>query len=191
MATKINVEEMERAREQRRADRRVVLALRRRFDGVEINYLNITPMLDMMTILLVFLILNFTASSTNVNLSDQLALPGSTTSEPPKESTAISVTKTAILVEDEPVVPVVRGTIEASHKRGGDTGFVILPLLAALSKQSERMRKLAAAKDSAFEPEAIIVADKTTPYRLLNEVFYTSGEAKFAKFRLVVLDRKN
>jgi biopolymer transport protein ExbD len=34
-----------------------------------------------------------------------------------------------------------------------------------------------------------IIADKTTPYRLLTEVMYTAGKAEFQKYRLVVLQK--
>ena len=38
--------------------------------------------------------------------------------------------------------------------------------------------------------EAIIVADKTTPYRLLMEVLYTLGQSEFSKYHLQVLSGK-
>ena len=38
-----------------------------------------------------------------------------------------------------------------------------------------------------FEAQLMIVADKTTPYRLLTEVLYSCGQAGYANYRLLVL----
>jgi biopolymer transport protein ExbD len=37
--------------------------------------------------------------------------------------------------------------------------------------------------------EALIVADATTPYRLLIEVLYTLGQSEFGKYHLMVMKR--
>jgi hypothetical protein len=38
-----------------------------------------------------------------------------------------------------------------------------------------------------FSAELMVVADRSTPYRLLTEVLYSSGQAGYANYRLVVL----
>ncbi|HMY20877.1 MAG TPA: biopolymer transporter ExbD, partial [Polyangium sp.] len=38
--------------------------------------------------------------------------------------------------------------------------------------------------------EAIVVVDKTTPYRLLIEVLFTLGQSEFGKYHLMVLSGK-
>ena len=64
----------------------------------DIKDLNITPMLDMMTILLVFLLKSFASSSTDVNVAN-LVLPHSTTKLNVEEALQLMITKEAILVE--------------------------------------------------------------------------------------------
>jgi hypothetical protein len=41
--------------------------------------------------------------------------------------------------------------------------------------------------DGKFENELMVVADRTTPYRLLTEVLYSCGQAGYSNYRLVVL----
>ena len=38
-----------------------------------------------------------------------------------------------------------------------------------------------------FEAQLMLVADQTTPYRLLTEVLYSCGQAGYANYRLLVL----
>src|SRR3984957_246721 len=73
----------------------------------EINFLNITAMLDMMTIILVFLLKSMAASSASIPQSDDLAMPKSVlTTEASQEGLAVLISKTAIVVDTTPVCPV-------------------------------------------------------------------------------------
>jgi hypothetical protein len=45
---------------------------------------------------------------------------------------------------------------------------------------------MALGKDASHS-EAIVIADVSTPYRLLTEVLYTLGQTEFAKFHMMVL----
>ena len=39
-----------------------------------------------------------------------------------------------------------------------------------------------------FEAQLMLVADQTTPYRMLTEVIYSCGQAGYANYRLLVLE---
>src|ERR1700735_384691 len=72
----------------------------------EINFLNITAMLDLMTIILVFLLKSMSASSASIPQSNDLTLPSSIiTTEASQEGTVIVISKSQILVGDDPIVP--------------------------------------------------------------------------------------
>jgi len=174
----------------RRLERRALWRVRRRIDSSGVNFLNITAMMDMMTILLVFMLKNFSMSSANLAVGEHIGLPLSTTREKVVESVTVTVGRNAIVVEGDPVVAVRRGTIDPSQKKGGETGMLILPLLDTLQKHTRRLETIAAIKVEEFQGEATIVADKSTPYRLLTEVLYTAGEAKYLRYRLVVMQKE-
>jgi biopolymer transport protein ExbD len=173
-----------------RLGRRAMTRLRRRYDESDVNFLNITAMMDMMTILLVFMLKSFTASNSNITLTDQLALPSSGTSTEAAESISVTITKNAVLVDGDPVVPVFRGTIDSSYKSGGGTGLLITPLFNNLKNRATMHKMLVAKQGGTFEGELTIVADKTTPYRIITEILYTAGEAEYGRYRLVVLEKE-
>lgn len=182
------IEEMDR---QRRADKKALMRLRARIDAEDVNFLNITAMMDMMTILLVFMLISFSSESANITQSDQLRLASSGTAKEVVESVSVTLTKSAILVEGNAVADVHDGAIDASDKQSGDVnGLVITPLLDALVARAELDKKIADMKGEMFEGAATIIADKATPYRLLTEVMYTAGEAQYKKYRLIVLQKK-
>ncbi len=165
----------------------------------DINFLNITAMMDMMTIILVFLLKSLSSSPATVPNSDDLLIPKSiltTTPEGESEGLPIIVSKSQIVVGDNVICPVPQDAgqygVEVRYKQGTRNAYFIVPLgqtLQAWRDTDKRIRQMTG-KDPSHS-EAIIIADVTTPYRLLSEVLYTAGQTEFAKFHLLVLQGAN
>ncbi len=174
-------------------------AIRRNAHDPEVNFLNITAMLDIMTIILVFLLKSLGESSASVPQSDDLQLPVSVLkSEPSQNGVVVTVTKSQILVGDNKVVSlpsresVTQSGVGAINKRNGPNDLYIVPLGAAL--QSARKTDKLIRQRKGLDPngsEAIIIADKTTPYRLIQEVVFTLGQSEFSKFHLMVIQARS
>jgi biopolymer transport protein ExbD len=165
--------------------------IKRRALEPEINFLNITAMMDMMTIILVFLLKNLSAAQ-QIPESTDLTIPNSVlTTEASQEGLAVILSKSHIVVDDNVVCPLPADAshgVEAKYKKSGPNDLEIVPLENAAHSWRERDRQFRAA--SGKDPnssEAIIIADKATPYRLLVEVLFTLGATEFAKFHLMVM----
>lgn len=179
-------------REQMRAERqarRAVWRLRRKVEeeAEEISFLNIMPMMDMMTILLVFLIKQFSVQQLSMTTQAGMQLPASSVKKSPQPAVNITITGTAVVVEGDPVVPIKNGAVDATWKGAG--GYEITPIVSALSKHRARLQKQAQIQGATFDGIALVFADKRTPYRLLSEVLYSAGQAEFTNYRLVVLQK--
>lgn len=165
---------------------------RRRAHEHEANFLNITAMLDMMTIILVFLLKSMSASSAAVPQSSDLTLAKSVlTTEAAQDGLQVVVSKSRITVDDKDVCPLPSDAthgVEAQYKKGGANDMYIVPLANALQVWREKDKQIRAAtgKDASYS-EAIIVLDKDVPYRLLVEVLFTLGQTEFARHHLMVL----
>jgi biopolymer transport protein ExbD len=152
----------------------------------EIKELNITAMMDMMTIILVFLIKSYTASSVTVTASEDVRPPLSTTRTTPKDTIAITVTPKSILVGDKKKVELVNMQVKPSDLDGKR----ILPLDQALQKEVEKLKYIAERNPSApFNREVSIIGDRRVPYELLSSVLYTAGQNELENFRFVVLQK--
>jgi biopolymer transport protein ExbD len=156
-----------------------------------IKDLNITPMMDMMTIILVFLLKTFSASSSTITFDQNLKVPSSTTQLKPKEALSVTVTKKVILVEGDGIAPIAGGRVDPSVKRDGENGYYITPLVDILEKHARKEKKVAELTGIPWEAQLMLVADQTTPYRLLTEVLYSCGQAGYANYRLLVLKSKD
>jgi biopolymer transport protein ExbD len=151
-----------------------------------IRDLNITPMMDMMTIILVFLLKSFTASNNLINFNQDLQIPPSSTLLKSKEAIQVQVTKKVVIVEGEAVAAITNGKVDSALKPEGENGYKIAPIVDTLTKIANREKKVAQLSGGEFESELLVIADKTTPYRLLTEILYSCGQAGYANYRLMV-----
>ncbi len=151
--------------------------------------LNIYPMMDMMTILLVFLIQSFASSgAANVMQSPELEIPRSVSTEEVEPALSITNSASEIVVEGKQALSLRNGQVDPSQKQGGSNGFLVTPLLTVLQQHRDRLKLIAQSRtNKPFRGEVQIVADRRTPYRTLVEVLYTMGQSEFKAMRFVLL----
>jgi biopolymer transport protein ExbD len=178
---------------QREARSLIRKAIGRVPEGEEIRHLNIMPMMDMMTILLVAFIFQ-AANSVTALTANAVSLPKSLSDdELPESKVTLIITKTGIVVEGKTIVSFNNGAVDAADKEGGAQGIKIPSLtnfLAMVHAEGEAVRRQQPGYDPATAPppELLVIADRTTPYRLLIEVMFSAKqkEAGYKHFRLIV-----
>jgi len=182
---------------QREARRIIRQAVGRVPEGEAITHLNIMPMMDMMTILLVAFIYQAAVSATQLT-AGTVSLPKSLSDDDlPEGASTVIITRTGIVVtagkEAKSIVSVSNGDVDPAEREGGTTGIKIPRLtnfLSALHHEEEAARARQPGFDPATAPaaELMIIADRTTPYRLLIEVLFSAKqkEAGYKHFRLIV-----
>lgn len=166
-------------------------------EGEEIRHLNIMPMMDMMTILLVAFIYQAAVSATQLT-AGTVQLPKTLTDDDlPEGASTVIITRTGVVVsagkEAKSIVSVTNGDVDPAEKEGGANGIKIPRLtnfLAALHHEEDatRLAQTGIRPDQAPPAELMIIADRTTPYRLLLEVLFSAKqkEAGYKHFRLIV-----
>jgi biopolymer transport protein ExbD len=152
----------------------------------EVKELNITAMMDMMTIILVFLLKSFASSSAAITASEDVRPPVSSTRATPKDTVAITITPKNILVGEREVVRLSNGRIPDAQLQGR----LVLALDAQLKKEVQKLKYIAERNPAApFSHELSVIADKMVPYDLLLTVLYTAGENELQNYRFIVLQR--
>jgi biopolymer transport protein ExbD len=155
----------------------------------EISELNIVAMMDMMTIILVFLLKSYSASSINVNINDELKVPQSTTQVQPQDNVNVTISLSEVAVNDRRAFEVRAGRIPASATEGGKAdSFYVGALYEALKKEVDKQKYIAERnRDHPFTGRVNIIADRRVPYRTIVEVLYTAGQAELGEYKLMVL----
>jgi biopolymer transport protein ExbD len=150
--------------------------------------LNIYPMMDMMTILLVFMIMSFASAGAEVVQSEELQIPTSTSKLEAAEALSIVISSSEVVLEGKRVLSLRNGKVDPSLKQGGGNGWLITPLYNSLKQHRDRLKLIAARNPQrAFRGEVRVLADRRTPFRTLGEVIYSLGQAEFGSLRFIVL----
>jgi biopolymer transport protein ExbD len=165
-------------------------AVKRVPEGEEIRHLNIMPMMDIMTILLVAFILT-SAEAAALSVGD-VNLPGSQSVEPlPEQAVTLTIAREAILVDGKPMVQVRNGAVDASEKKDGALGMQIPRLSKYLGavRMSHDQELIKRGEAPPQVPELLVIADKATPYKLLFEAIVSARapESGFRRFRLILI----
>jgi biopolymer transport protein ExbD len=155
-----------------------------RTEGIKVVKMQITSLVDMMTVLVVFLLKSFSAEGDIITPSNGLTLPSSTAKKKAEVAFRLSITQYHLLVEGQPIL-----TIEDMMK-GED---IIVPELAQIlgdrRKATERIAQNST--NITFKGDVVIEADKKIQFRMLQRIMYTCGQAGFSNFSLLVLKKES
>jgi biopolymer transport protein ExbD len=155
---------------------------RRAIPGETISHLNLTPMMDIMTMLLVFLVKSFATEPENININ-LVRPPESTVEKVMEAATKVTVSKEAILVDDLQIITL------AQLKVGDGTQASIPVLRDALLERADHLKALENKGGAPFDGKLLVVADEKTPYAVITSVLVTAGESKFSEYKLVVMQK--
>jgi biopolymer transport protein ExbD len=147
---------------------------RRRSEGPAT--LSITSMMDMMTIILIFLLRSFSTDDLVIAPSSDLRLPLSTATERPTVHAVVSVSASGIKLDGEPIADT--GSAAAAS---GPAALRIPALINALREKAQR-----GSVDSKVDGEVLIACDRDTRFEVLRRVLYSAGEAGFPRYRFAV-----
>lgn len=140
--------------------------------------LQLTSMMDMFTIILVFLLKTYSTEGSLIQPSEYLTLPKSSVESPAEVALDVVVSKEWIMVNHEPIerIPEVL--------RSNDLLIPALQAkLVAYAREAKRMQELYGTK---FSGKVTIQGDRDIPYRLLVKVMATCGRSEYPNMRLVV-----
>lgn len=142
--------------------------------------LNIMPMLDIFSILILFLLMSFSTDPVNHDLNEAVELPESGTLSSLDEIPTIVVSKTDISVNGRKVTTLIGQDIQERDISQG----AIYPLYNELLKISESGKKFS--KDKSVPGSLTIEVDKHHKFSLLKRVMLSAQQANFITFKLMV-----
>lgn len=151
--------------------------------------IQITSMVDMFVILLVFLLKSYSTSPVNITPNGQLQLPSSTSTKDPTDVLKLVVSKAGIFVEDKKVVELNEGRLDVKDMDASDTQF-IRSLYAELDTQAQKSKSIAKVNEEVeFDGKVIMQADRSLPYELLRKIMYTSMMAGYSDVKIAVMSK--
>ncbi|MFP4163713.1 MAG: ExbD/TolR family protein [Chitinispirillaceae bacterium] len=150
--------------------------------------LNITSMMDMFTIILVFLLRSFSADGSILTNADNLVLPNSQSHKKPQEvNLQVAVSNEMILVDNQPVMST--GQVGGGAREEHDPVIGKLAEKLAACLELEKQMVLTGALNR-LERKVVIQADKNVSFEILYKVMNTCGEAGYENMNFAVMERE-
>lgn len=153
--------------------------------------IDITSLLDILTILLVFLLQSYNSSGVIINVPKDIDLPRSASETLNNFGVNVQVSKSQIWVDDKEVINTnVSNNEEQLFDEGGRRIVPLYNELVRLKETIKQSEKIAPGA-TKFSGLANLVVDKSIKYNYLKRVMYTCAAAGFKEFKFVVLTKDN
>ncbi len=133
----------------------------------------LTSMVDMLTILLVFLLKSFSVEGNLITTADDLVLPESSSEEAPEPTLGVEISRTSINIDGELIVPLAG--------IGESDSLLIAPLFSKLQSIAETTGR------DGMENEVCIQCDRGLEFSVIKKVMYTCAQASYSDFSLLVI----
>jgi biopolymer transport protein ExbD len=155
---------------------------RRRRAPKAVVQLALISLMDIFTILLLFLLVHVSGDESVMPAPDTLTLPASTAKKSAKPTVTVLVTDEEIFVQGKRVM----GVTEA----GKQSDVILAPVKQELSRLANRSRLLSdKAATVAFAGDITIMGDKTIPFQLLKKLMATCAQAEYPNIALAVVQK--
>lgn len=141
--------------------------------------LNLVSLMDVFTILLVFLLVN-SASSQAVKVPQKIKLPDSVVESKPRETVVIMVSEDRVLVQGQPIVAT-RDVLESKESTIG-------PIRQRLEELKENVIGINT-RTVVESKEVTVLAHKTIPFKVLKKIMSSCTSAGYGKISLAVIQK--
>jgi biopolymer transport protein ExbD len=153
--------------------------------------LDITSLLDILVIMLVFLLKSYNSSGIIINIPKDVTLPISSSASLNSTGVNIQVSPKKIWVEDTAVIDF--SDIKRFPERKLDHGKRrIVPLYNKLVKIKRKIKQIEKSSSQAkkFSGLVNLIIDKSIKYNYVKKIMYTCAEAGYKRYKFVVLGEK-
>jgi biopolymer transport protein ExbD len=152
--------------------------------------LNITSLLDVFTIMLLFLLVNFAPKEEDVKLHPGIRLPSSTAEIAAYNAIDVILTEKRLIIEDKEVVRLVKGKFPKSVM-DDDTIQPYYDELKKIKRKNDRITKINKRKGISKRNIVLFQAEKDISFKLIDKVMMTTAQAGFMNFKFAVLKKQN
>lgn len=169
--------------------------------------LQLTSLIDVLVIILVFLLKSYQTSLNTLTTVQGMQMPISASPDEPRDSLQVIITPEGITFEGKRVSDFIQdgsaaGASEGTYKlnesdldEGGRRILSLFNTLVAAREKSELLKAKSPVRDAKGQPLPFdgvlaVTADKRIHYDTLRKIMYTAGAAGFKVFRFIALKKE-
>ncbi len=147
--------------------------------------LDITSLLDILVIMLVFLLKSYNSTGIIMNIPEGITLPTSKSQDLNTNGVVVQISKDTIWVDDQVI-------LDKSSPKGkiyDYGGRRIIPLFNELVSKKNTVKQIEKTTSAATKFSGIVnlIVDKSIKYSEVKKVLFTAAEAGYKSYKFVVL----
>lgn len=146
--------------------------------------LMLTSMMDMFTIILIFLLFSFSENPEKIDLDKDLELPRSSSKAEYSEGVKLVLSKKELRLNDELIATVRGNEITGLADESMDKSALFQRL------KTYKAEEVKPEGDAPEAPHVLFLCDRTHSFKTINRVLKTAGLAGYPNFQFAVLEGK-
>lgn len=158
---------------------------KRKRKSAAVPKLMLTSMMDMFTIVLIFLLFSFSDRVETIKLNNELELPRSSTKLDYDKNLKLVLTKSSLMLEDEIIAELNNGKIKGFDEKELKTSILYKRLREHFEKSKNVIEENP--EDKPAIQQIIFLCDKSHEFKIINQVMKTAGLAGYPNFQFAVL----
>ena len=145
--------------------------------------LQITAMMDMFTIILIFLLFSFSDKPETMILDKDLELPKSIAKMDYKETIKLVLSQKSLKLEGKVVAKLKKGKIIGLNRKNLEKS-ILYKKLRSYWEEQDRVKAV-----GATERQILFLCDKRLPFKTINSIVKAAALAGFPNFQFAVLEK--
>ena len=157
----------------------------RRQKPAEEGKLNITSLLDIVSIIVIYLLKSYGSDPVVITPTAGQKIPLSKADMPIQDGVPVYISKRAITFGDQTVVQLDgNGDVDPAAKQG----HLIGPLYDLMAEEADKAKSMSTSKgEETWGGRIILVGDQNLKFSTLVDVMYTAGKAEYREYAFCVI----
>ncbi len=161
-------------------------AARRDKNELEEGNLNITSLMDVVSIIVVYLLKSYGTDPVVITPTAGQKVPMSRADAPIQDGVPVYVSQRSITFGSQRVVQLdENGDVDPAAVQGNLIG----PLYDLMAEEADRSKQTSASKGEEWKGTVIMVGDQKMKFSTLVKVMYTAGKAEYAQYAFCVIQQ--
>jgi len=154
--------------------------------------INITSLMDVLTVLLFFLVKSFSVTSASVDLPKDVRLPASVSDDQFEEGVTVALSKEALYFHNKPIIKLSNGHFKSDDLAGDRKTLIALKDILD-RENAKRKSVFQGAGDLSFLPpgKIVIQSDKKLPFGVVKHLLHTATVAGYTDYQFVIQKEEN
>jgi biopolymer transport protein ExbD len=147
--------------------------------------LGLTSLMDIVSIIVVYLLKSYAADPVVITPVQEQKVPMSASDAPIQDGLPLYISSREVILGSEKITTVQEGEINANDING----HLIRPLYDALAIEADKGKQMAGDREAEWPGRIILVGDESIKFKTIVDIMFTAQKAEFKEYNFCVIKK--